>query len=285
MNYLIKFTLPWLAFLTSCYSADSRQAKKANKSAPLQELVSTEDLEAISGWKSIAPEGNFVETRFPTPPGYQRSEADPNSFAAYLRKLSVKPPGSKVLLYDGTEKSNQEAQAAVINMEIGKKDLQQCADAIIRLRSEYLFKHKKYDQIHYYFTSGDRADYTKYALGYRPVINVNSVSWVKKAKADNSYKTFRTYLDLVFTYAGTASLEKELLPIKKHTEITPGDVLIQGGHPGHGVMVVDVAIDPKTGKKIYLLAQSYMPAQEIHVLKIHQIKIYHPGIALKGTEK
>lgn len=46
-----------------------------------------------------------------------------------------------------------------------------------------------------------------------------------------------------------------------------GDVLIQGGHPGHAVIVVDMAVNPSTGEKICLLAQSYMPAQEIQILQ------------------
>ena len=44
-----------------------------------------------------------------------------------------------------------------------------------------------------------------------------------------------------------------------------GDVLIRGGFPGHAVIVMDVAVNSQ-GKKIYLIAQSYMPAQDIHVL-------------------
>ncbi|CAN5117739.1 hypothetical protein BH09BAC6_BH09BAC6_31750 [soil metagenome] len=43
-------------------------------------------------------------------------------------------------------------------------------------------------------------------------------------------------------------------------------MLIRGGFPGHAVIVMDVATN-NSGKKIYLLAQSYMPAQDIHVLK------------------
>lgn len=72
---------------------------------------------------------------------------------------------------------------------------------------------------------------------------------------DYSYKTFRNYLNMVFTYAGTASLSKELLTIP-YMSLQPGDVFIKGGSPGHAVIVVDVAIHPKTkesfiGSKLY----------------------------------
>ena len=46
-----------------------------------------------------------------------------------------------------------------------------------------------------------------------------------------------------------------------------GDVFILGGFPGHAVLVVDVCENKSTGEKLFLIQQSYMPAQEIHVLK------------------
>ena len=46
-----------------------------------------------------------------------------------------------------------------------------------------------------------------------------------------------------------------------------GNVFIQGGSPGHAVIVVDKAIHSETGEVLILLTQSYMPAQDIHILK------------------
>ena len=42
---------------------------------------------------------------------------------------------------------------------------------------------------------------------------------------------------------------------------------IRGGSPGHCAIVVDVGENAGTGTRVFLLAQSFMPAQEIHVLK------------------
>ena len=46
-----------------------------------------------------------------------------------------------------------------------------------------------------------------------------------------------------------------------------GDIFIQGGSPGHCVMVVDVAAKA-FGERIFLLAQSFMPARKSTCSKI-----------------
>ena len=73
-------------------------------------------------------------------------------------------------------------------------------------------------------------------------------------------------MEWVFMYAGTLSLSNELQP-KALVEIEIGDVFIKGGSPGHAVLVVDIAENEHTGEIAFLLAQSYMPAQQIHILK------------------
>lgn len=109
----------------------------------------------------------------------------------------------------------------------------------------------------------------------------NQVSWYKSEERDYSYKTFRAYLDVVFAYAGTLSLAKELKAVGV-TSMQIGDVFIQGGSPGHAVIVVDMAENPITGEKLYLLAQSYMPAQDIQVLINPKDRSKSPWYVLKG---
>lgn len=150
-------------------------------------------------------------------------------------------------------------------MDVGTRDLQQCADAVMRLRAEYLFAQGRLDDVHFNFTNGFRADFTKWAAGYRVGIDEDRVRWMKTAAADASHKSLRAFLDVVYSYAGTRSLEKELTPVPL-ANIQAGDVFVHGGSPGHAVIVVDMARDA-AGKKMFLLAQSYMPAQEIQVLK------------------
>jgi len=213
----------------------------------------------------IQKEAATIAGRFLSPEGYQRVAVSENSFAAFLRNLPLKPHGSPVKYYNGAEKPNK-VYEAVIDLDIGKRDLQQCADAVIRLRAEYLFQEKSYDRIHFNFTSGFKAEYVKWRQGYRPKVEGNSVTWVKSAGYSESYEDFRKYLDTVFAYAGTLSLAKELVAAEVE-DMQIGDVFIQGGSPGHCAIVVDMVENPETGAKLFMLAQSYMPAQDIHILK------------------
>jgi len=54
--------------------------------------------------------------------------------------------------------------------------------------------------------------------------------------------------------------------VRNPAQVRIGDVFIRGGFPGHAVIVVDVA-ENQQGQRIFLLAQSFMPAQQIHVLR------------------
>lgn len=217
-------------------------------------------------WHDGPDKANRLANRIDVPRGYRRVAAKAGSFAQWLRNLPLLKGRPKVLLHDGRAKPRQDVHAAVVDIDVGRRDLQQCADAVIRLRAEYLYSRERFDDIHFNFTSGDRADWSAWARGMRPVVRGSRVTWRHKARADASHGSFRTYLDTVFTYAGTASLEKELKRVKSTEDIRPGDVFIRGGFPGHAVLVVDVAEHARTGKRILLLAQSYMPAQQIHVL-------------------
>lgn len=198
----------------------------------------------------------------PPPKGFTRTEV--SGFGAYLRNLPLKPDGTPVKLYDGSVKYWQGGAYAVVDMEIGKSDLQQCADACMRLRAEYLWRNKQFSAIHFNFTNGFRADYSKWAEGYRISVKGNQTSWHKVGEPDYGYKAFRKYLNMVFSYAGTYSLAKEMRAVTL-AEARPGDVFILGGTPGHALIIVDMASDGK-GRKAMLVAQSYMPAQDIHVV-------------------
>ena len=225
-------------------------------------------------------EGTTIATRFNVPNGFERTEESENSFQSYLRNLTLKPDGSDVLYYDGRVKSNR-VFAAVVDLEIGKRDLHQCADAVMRLRGEYLWNTKQYDKIHFNFTNGFRVDYSKWMQGQRVGIDGNRTYWKSGGTASNTYASFWKYMELIFTYAGTLSLDKELKTTSLEN-MKIGDVFIKGGSPGHAVIIVDMAINKETGEKLFMLAQSYMPAQEIQVLHNFNQKEISPWYSSKN---
>jgi hypothetical protein len=219
------------------------------------------------GWLQVYSVQDSVATRIAPPPGFERESLTPGSFAEWLRNLPLKKGRPEVRLYDGRLKSNQDAHVAVVDIDTGPRDLQQCADAVIRLRAEYLFSRKDFADIHFNFTSGDAAHFVKWSEGFRPGVTGKRVRWAQTARPDDSYASFREYLNIVFAYAGSASLNQEMQQRTDALEVRAGDVFIEGGYPGHAVIVVDVAREARTGRRVFLLAQSYMPAQEIHILK------------------
>jgi len=214
----------------------------------------------------IDPAGATIETRIRVPLGFTRVQVADGSFAAYLRQLPLKPHPAQVRLYDGRIKENAGIYEAVVDLPIGDKDLQQCADAVMRLRAEYLYRQKRFTEIHFNFSNGFRADYSEWMRGKRIVVKGNRAYWTQAQGPANTYRDFWAYLEVVFSYAGTRSLAKELMPARVG-DLRSGDVFIQGGSPGHAVIVVDLANDRWTGAKVFLLAQSYMPAQEIQILR------------------
>lgn len=213
----------------------------------------------------IHKEGKDIVSRFMPPSGFERIEASEDSFGSYIRKFPLLSSDAKVMLYDGSEKWIQDYHAAVFDMSIGKRDLQQCADSIIRVYAEYFFKTKQYEKISFHLTNGFEMKYTKWRDGYRINVNGNKVSWVKQAKKDTSYECFRKYLTTVFTYAGTISLSKEATSVDVR-DLQIGDMFIFGGSPGHCVLVVDI-VENASKQKAFLLAQGYMPAQSFHIIK------------------
>jgi hypothetical protein len=217
-------------------------------------------------WLAERDTVNTLAKRIPVPEGFVRVKTAPGTYQSWLRNLPLLENGVPVKLYNGSLKGNQDVHVAVINIDVGKRDLQQCADAVMRLRAEYLYSISVLESIRFKYTSGDRIDFTRWSKGERPKVAGNKVVWTSGNKKGTDHANFREYMDNVFTFAGSSSLAKELLPAKV-ADLQAGDVFIVGGFPGHAVTVIDVAENPATGEKRFMLCQSYMPAQQIHVLK------------------
>ncbi|MGB5005303.1 MAG: DUF4846 domain-containing protein, partial [Ferruginibacter sp.] len=91
----------------------------------------------------------------PLPEGYKRTVENTGSFTGYLRNIGLKE-STTVHLFNRQTKLNQKAQFAVLDISVGGRDLQQCADAVIRLRAEYLYAQKQFDKI-VFFDNNNKA--------------------------------------------------------------------------------------------------------------------------------
>lgn len=212
------------------------------------------------------PSGKTIATRIAVPDGYTRVEAPEDSFAAFVRNYPLKKAGSKVKLYNGERKDNQEAHEAVFQLPIENEDLQQCADSVMRMYAEYFWETGQYERISFLFADGFQAEYTKWREGFRIQPGDTETVWVGgNAPYDDSYNCYKKFMRMVFAYAGTTSMQQESkkIGLKK---MQVGDIFLQSGSPGHVVMVADVC-ENEQGQKAFLLAQGYMPAQEFQLLK------------------
>ncbi|WP_241974218.1 DUF4846 domain-containing protein [Winogradskyella wandonensis] len=210
--------------------------------------------------------GATIKERVKVPNNYKRVVYDSTSFQYYIRHQNLKNYGAKVINYDGEPYFYQLGHLGVLDIDVPSNGLQQCADALIRLRSEYLWETNQKSKIGFEFTSGHYCSWNKYAEGYRPKVNGNKVTFHKTASSNHSKINFYNYLNLIYTYSGTMSLNNELKEITSIKDLKIGDMLIVGGFPGHVIMIADI-VENEAGERRFLLIQGNTPAQSIHLLK------------------
>ncbi|MCL5128567.1 DUF4846 domain-containing protein [Algibacter sp. L4_22] len=221
-----------------------------------------------------------IVSRVNVPDGYKRVNYSERTFQNYLRNYKLKAFGSKIINYDNSEYFWQGGHIAILEIPVPKNGLQQCADALIRIRSEYLWETGRKSEIGFNFTSGHYCSWLKYAEGYRPKIKGNKVSFYKTAGKNYSKENFYKYLNLIYMYSGTLSLYNELPKITSSKDLKIGDMLIRGGSPGHIVMLCDEVIN-ENGEKLFLLFQGNTPAQSVHLVKNLENSVISPWYKLE----
>ncbi len=188
----------------------------------------------------IDPMGYTVETRFKPPDGYERINGNEMSFTYYLRNLRMLADGESAVYHDGTVKPNNNIYAGVLDLNMGVEGLQKEAQFCMRLRGEYLFRQEQYAKIAFTVnnSSRKRVSYVEWAEGLEMTIN-DKTYWTKQSSDIDRYRTFRNYLDFIFTNSDIATLLADV-QVTSLKDIMPGDMLVQSARPGHVVMVLDV---------------------------------------------
>jgi len=233
------------------------------------QLATTPILNSLHNTQSKKSPALEIETinTIPLPEGFTRIEVTKDSFGEWIGNIKLKKDNT-VYLYNGKPKPDQHSHYAVLDISTGNKDLQQCADAIMRLRAEYYFSRKEYDKIRF------RSNLVFY----------NFKDFSQQGKPCYSHDCLVTFLEKVFTYCGTYTVDEMTRPIKMN-EMQAGDIFVKAGSPGHAMIVVDVAVNKSTGKKIYLLAQGYMPAQDMHIVINPNSLTLSPWYEINDDEK
>lgn len=215
---------------------------------------------------SFAP-GDLAVVRlseaFRPPEGFLRVDVGAGSFGGWLRGLPMRADRTRVKSYRGDDLDSP--SAGIIPLDLGDKNLQQCADSAIRLHAEWLWASGRHDDLAYHFTSGDEIRFSDWLRGERIAVDGANVRRLKGEARARSRASLRSWLDLVFMYAGTRSLARDSRAVEP-TDVQPGDFFVAPGSPGHAVVVLDVATND-AGRRVALLGQGFMPAQEFHVLR------------------
>ena len=224
----ISFVVAFIAtFCAGCSTSPAQPAPDAPAPVPKAESLATEttappasptapvDRSAypwIADWTQDIPTLIPLEARFPAPAGFSRVEVESGSFGHWLRGLPVRTDRRHVLAYEGSPL--RRPSAAVVFLDVGKRDLQQCADSAIRLHAEYLWHRGLAAKAAYHFTSGDRSGWAEWRRGERFLIAGSKVKRVNGARRKNDHPTYRGWLTHLFRYAGTRSLARRQFPVK-----------------------------------------------------------------------
>ena len=135
----------------------------------------------------------ITEAAFQPPAGFRRVSCTSGSFCTWLRGLPLKPPGSPVLYFDGKPKKSSVVYAAVVDLDVGKTDLQQCADAVIRLRAEYLWAAGRSAEIEFPLTNGTHVPWSRWAAGDRVKVRGRFADWSTGGAPDASHENNSAY--------------------------------------------------------------------------------------------
>jgi hypothetical protein len=197
---------------------------------------------------------------------YKRVQSPSGSFAAWLRNLSLKKPGSAVTDFHGGifKTASDTAVAAVIDWSIQGKRLEQCMDIVVRFYAEYLWKEDQLNDLNLPLPGGYWLAWDHWKTGNRPQFKGVDVYMTRSFPPDSTYSTFNSFLKTVFNLSHTQQFYHAYQPVKKE-DVRIGDFIVKKGTKGHAVLIVDLA-QSSDGKMIALIGNGDTPACEFFLL-------------------
>ena len=230
-----------------------------------------------------------LSKRLRVPAGFKRVTVNKGSYAHWLRHLPLRKKGTSVRDYSGRVLGASSAHSsAVVDLDVGKRDLQQCVDTLLRLRGEYLWWRGKKNKIAFRYAGGKYFGWRHWKAGLRPKRKRRKTFFKPGGRRGSSRKRFRAYLTFMFAMTGTMHHVRE--PRVKFKDMQAGDFFInpppRSGALGHAVVILDLAKDAK-GRTKALIGEGYTPAQDFHILKTPSGKRWYdldPGVAVQTPQ-
>jgi len=148
-------------------------------------------------------------------------------------------------------------------------DLQQCADVAVRLYAEYRWAAGTANGLKMPLQNGQHIAWRDWRRGIRGKVVGSRHRFTRRAAADASYSTFRGYLAYVMNWLGSAGIKQGARAVGR-ADVKAGDLYVQNstGSIGHvSVMLDQCVLDTRKGhRRLYLVAEGFMPAQDTHVM-------------------
>ena len=136
-------------------------------------------------------------------------------FSRWLRRV---PVVSRNEVYSYKGKILHRRADGIIPLSVGLRDIQQCADSILRIYGEFLWHTKQSSKWGVHFTSGDVSTWEQWSEGERFRIGKKVERYMTKTR-DNSYEQYQKWLKHSFLYAGTLSLHKDAIKVALEDDI------------------------------------------------------------------
>ncbi len=223
-----------------------------------------------------------LQKRFNPPPEFTRVKVSPNSLAAWLRKLPLLEPGSAVLDFRGKifKPGNDSSVAAVVDMNVKGRRLEQCMDILLRLYSDYLIANGKRDSLKFPLPDGLPLSWKQWRAGFRPLFKGLHFQLRKSGSADSSTKSFHNYLNTIFSYTGSQTFF-HYYPDISPDKLQIGDFIVRKVRKGHAVLIIDM-VENVRAQKMVLVGQGDTPACPFYILRN---KNGSPWFSLDSTKK
>ena len=288
---IVALTLVSILFLSACARHDESNNGSSEKSDRRAESSTSSNLddskqEKIGINMELVDKGrDTIEGRYKTPKGYKRLRAGKNTFTEFIRSEKLKPYGEKSIYFNGKEKKSEGVYDSVFDVDLEGKNILHCADSCYKFRSDYLYSIGRYDKMKFHFVGKGIADFEKYSKGYR--VDPETGEYFLMGEASTDKNVYKEFIDMVYIYSSTISLveDTQKVPID---DMKIGDIFLRDGTPGskrvgHAITIIDMAENDR-GEKIFMLAQSYMPAQQPQVLVNKNNKKIGPWYSLEEVK-